>query len=227
MPRISLQPDKPQWWFGRYVPRKGQAFGCARHPGAGLPDIHIDQERKRRVIRVERCGEIIDLRRMIDDRRERRASMQLDQPPHLLRAHHGRSDQHVLDTGGNHVLGLAEGGAGNAKGARLQLLPRNIRGLVGFRMWSQGHAGPPRGCRHSLDVRSEQRAVDQQRRGFDIAQHGTVRVERGHGRNRTRELIARPLRSGPVDLVGTTTHSRQPRNRALRVHLLRKSCSRG
>ena len=94
---------------------------------------------------------------------------ELREAGHLLAADDLVRDQDVRDAGGRHDLGLAELGAGDPPGPRVEELPREGRDLDPLRVRAPpdarlGHDDPP----HRLDVPLELREVHQQSRRVEL-----------------------------------------------------------
>jgi hypothetical protein len=99
-----------------------------------LTDINLDQYAQRDMRDVSGEGEFFDIAGVVNGDHEVCVMGEGDKPGDFLRTDDLVSDEHVMDTAGDHNLRFAQFGAGNADRAGGKLFVRDDRRLMRFRM---------------------------------------------------------------------------------------------
>src|SRR5581483_4393502 len=179
---VALQPLEPQ--AGQPRDPLGQRRGrrAGRDAAAVLADVHLDDHAQAQAGRLGGGGELLGVRRVVDDHHHLGVPRQADQADDLRRADHLARDQDAVDPALDHRLGLGELRAADADRAGVELLARDERRLVRLGVRAHRLAAPPAPLGHPRDVPLEPDDVDDQRRRVELLQRPADR-DQGHRRH--------------------------------------------
>ena len=146
----------------------------ASDPGPPEAGVAVDQHAELAARVRRRTGEAREQRRVVGGDRDPRPPEQLRELLELPPADEVVRDQHVVDPGVDHHLRLVQRLAGDARGAELDLPPRDLDALVRLHVRAVGETDAVAVLLPAREVRLEPVEVDDRGRRRDVEAHAAA-----------------------------------------------------